>query len=111
MSSNGGNTHINIGAQSFQWCNRIIAQRFSDHHAAVGEIAIQNLERERLFGYKVSAKGSLRHTRGLNNIAHAGTHITALEHHLESVRQYPVFIGNFAHSAILRSYIVTVNRL
>src|SRR5882757_1568982 len=51
---------------------------------------------------------TLRHTRCLNDVTHAGTDIAALEHDLEAVSQYSIFIGNPAHDGKLRPYIVTV---
>ena len=55
------------------------------------------------------AERPLRHARRLNNVTHTGADIAPREHDLESVNQYPVFIGNSIHDGILRPYIVFVN--
>jgi hypothetical protein len=49
----------------------------------------------------------LRHARRLNDVTHTGADIAALEHDLEAVIQYSIFVGDSTHAVILRPYILS----
>src|ERR1700722_3783132 len=87
MVSNGSDGRVKKGPQPLERGESVVLQGVAHHHATIREIKFKDLERESLLGIKVIGEGPLRHPRGLNDVAYAGTNVPALKHHPAAVSQ------------------------
>src|SRR5271163_2036111 len=78
---------INEGAQAVQRWKRVIAKSPLDHRAHIVEIEIEDLQAERFFRNEVIGERSLRHSRRLDDVAHARAGKSSLVHDTETFAQ------------------------
>jgi hypothetical protein len=75
---------VDVVAEPLEWRERVVTQRVAHDLEAVGEVHLEDLETERFLRGEMVRERSLRHARGLHDVADAGARKAAFMDDLEA---------------------------